>query len=94
MANEERPVKAAKPGNIILESRSRLSVTGVENLDSFDDSTVVMVTTGGLLIVRGSGLHIDRLTVESGELGVEGRIDSLQYEDVQEKGGFLSRLFR
>ena len=86
--------KPAEPNNVIMESRSRLSVSGVEEVDSFDEGSVVMYTSAGLLTVRGSGLHIDKLTIDGGELGVEGRIDSLQYEDTHEKSGFFSRLFK
>lgn len=94
MSYEEKYQKNEFPHNIILESRSRLSVSGVEEVDSFDESSVVMYTKEGLLIVRGHDLHIDRLTIDGGELGVDGRIDSLQYEETHEKGGFWSRLFK
>lgn len=81
------------PHNIIMEGRARMSVSGVLDVESFDEHEVTLFTTRGLLIIRGSGLHIERLSLETGELGVEGTVDSLQYTEEQ-AGGFWSRLFK
>ncbi len=79
--------------HVILEGREHLSVSGVEDVESFDESTIVMVTAQGSLVVRGEGLHIERLSLDGGDLKVEGNVDSITYEDAgREKGGFLSRL--
>lgn len=91
MAYEERQM----PHQITLDGRSSLIVTGVEEVESFDESTIVMVTTKGTLVVRGDQLHIEKLSLDGGDLRVEGAVDSLAYEDDgREKGGFLSRLLR
>ena len=83
------------PHHLILEGRARLSISGVEDVESFDESGVVCRTSKGTLVVKGSGLHVDRLNLEGGELSVEGCVDGLLYEDsAQNKGGgFFSRLF-
>ncbi len=94
MAYDEKYKKAELTHNVILEGRNRLSVSGVEDVESFDETSVVMYTSSGLLVVRGGDLHIERLSLDGGELGVEGRIDSMQYEEVREKGGFWARLFK
>ncbi len=94
MLSEERNKNTDAPHNIILEARARMSVSGVIDVESFDESAVTLYTTRGLLMIRGSGLHIERLSLETGELGVEGTIDSLQYTDEQASGGFWSRLLR
>lgn len=95
MAYEERQVRPEGPHHLILEGREQLSVSGVEEVESFDESQIVMYTTKGTLIVRGEGLHIEKLSLDGGDLKVEGGIDSLNYEDsARDKGGFLSRLFR
>ena len=94
MGNEERYKKTELPHSLILQDRHRLTVSGVEDVESFDESAVVLQTAGGLLILRGSALHIDKLSIEGGELLVTGRIDSLVYEDnAAGRGGFFSRLF-
>lgn len=81
--------------HVILENREALSVSGVEEVESFDENSVIMVTTRGTLVVRGEGLHIEKLSLDGGDLRVEGAVDSITYEDDgREKGGFLSRLFR
>ena len=83
------------PHNCILEDRKMLSVSGVSNVGSFDEETIVATTSCGELTVRGENLHITKLSLEIGELSIEGSINSLQYTDVLEKsGGFLSRVFR
>ena len=78
---------------LTLEARERLCVTGVSEVDSFDEETVVMMTARGKLIVRGQGLHIEKLSVDIGELAVEGMIQSLIYSDEIRSSGFLARLF-
>ena len=83
------------PHRLILDERSRLTVTGVEDVESFDEEAIVMLTAKGALQIRGSGLRVDKLSLEGGELTVEGLVDSLQYEETQpESQGFFSRLFR
>ena len=79
--------------HVILEGRERLSVSGVEEVERFDEESVVMETSQGTLIVSGQGLHIEQLSLDGGELRVEGTIDALSYEDGRrERGGFFSRL--
>lgn len=83
------------PHNIVLEDRRILTVSGVSDVDSFDEETVVVFTDRGELTVRGSNLHINRLSVEVGELTVEGEISALIYSDEAPKsGGFFSKVFR
>jgi sporulation protein YabP len=76
-----------------LAGRDRLVVSGVEDVERFDESGIVMATSAGILTVTGEGLHIGKLSLDGGELHVDGRIDSLAYEDpVMNRGGFLRRL--
>lgn len=79
--------------HLTLEDRERLTVSGVEEVESFDEATIVMVTAQGVLVVRGEGLHIEKLSLDGGDLKVEGLVESLTYEaDRRGRGGFLSRL--
>lgn len=94
MAYEEKLTVVHKPHNVIMEERARLSISGVEDVESFDESEIVMTTTKGSLIIKGSELHIEKLSLETGELSVEGFIDDLSYEDRSPSGGFWSRLFK
>ena len=86
--------RPAMPHHVILEGRSRLSVSGVEDVESFDETGVALLTAKGPLIIRGTGLRVDKLSIDGGEIHVEGRIDAMQYEDLPEqKPGLWSRLF-
>ena len=80
---------------IALEGREKLTVGGVEDVERFDESCIIMSTCAGTLIVTGQGLHIDKLSLDGGELHVDGRIDGLEYEEepLSRSGGFFSRLF-
>lgn len=91
MPYEELKPEAAH--NLILEDREKLTVSGVEEVESFDENTIVMDTAQGILIVRGEDLHIEKLSLDGGDLKVEGTVESLTYEDDRrEKGGFFARL--
>ena len=77
-----------------LSGREHLTVSGVEDVERFDETGIVMSTSAGTLVVTGENLHIGKLSLDGGELHVDGRIDSVTYEDDgQRGGGFFSRLF-
>ena len=79
---------------LTLDGRERLTVSGVEDVERFDEGMIVMSTTAGTLVVSGENLHIGKLSLDGGELHVDGQIDSLQYEEQGAgRGGLLSRLF-
>ncbi len=79
---------------VTLEGREKLTVSGVEDVDRFDENEIVMNTAGGVLIVTGENLHIGKLSLEGGELHVDGRVDTLSYEDAAVgSGGLLRRIF-
>ncbi|HIR52799.1 MAG TPA: sporulation protein YabP [Candidatus Onthovicinus excrementipullorum] len=84
------------PHNLVLEDRRSLMVSGVSDVDSFDEQTVIVFTEMGELTVRGEQLHINKLSVDTGELSIEGKITSLTYTDdaPRQGGGFFSRVFR
>ena len=83
----------AQTHSLSLSDRRRLTVSGVEDVESFDEDTVVLETCGGTLTVRGSGLKIEKLSLDGGELVVEGRIDSLDYaENAPGRRGWIGRL--
>ena len=92
-----RPYDTLPPAathRVELDGRERLIVSGVDDVDRFDENEIVMTTSAGTLIVTGESLHIGKLSLDGGELHVDGRIDSLLYEDAdRHSGGLLSRLF-
>lgn len=92
---DEKPV-IKKVQNIILENRKSLTVSGVNDVDSFDEQTVMLYTELGELTIRGEDLHMNQLDVGTGDVSIEGNICSLSYSDEQQhtSGGFMSKLFR
>lgn len=82
--------------HVTMEDRRSLTVSGVEDVERFDESNIVLSTTQGVLVVSGEGLHIEKLSLDGGDLKVEGKIDALTYEEGAEQraGGFFSRLLR
>ena len=80
---------------LLLEQRKTLSLGGVQDVKSFDENEVLLVTVCGVLTIRGKELHVGRLELEKGD--IEGSIDSLVYTEhgpLQKKGSALARLFR
>ncbi len=86
------------PQNIILENRHKISVSGVSDVDSFDENQSVIYTCLGLLEIKGSELHMSKLNLDSGEIVLEGHFDSFSYIDSVDtdknvpKQGFFKRL--
>ena len=79
--------------HIILEEREQLAVSGVEEVESFDESTIFLTTAQGCLEIQGEELHIEKLSLDGGDLKVEGRVNALIYgEENRPRGGLLSRL--
>ncbi len=93
MPEEKRTVRTTH--NVIMENRSKLNISGIRDVDSFDDQTVILDMEDGQLTVRGDALHIGRFSVETGEISVEGKIFALVYsENGAARGSVFSRLFK
>ena len=80
--------------NIFIENRSKMEITGVIDVESFDEEMVTLSTHMGRLSIKGENLHVTRFTVETGELCVEGSLLAFVYTGEKVKGGFLSRVFK
>lgn len=82
------------PHSLKLEDRRKLTMTGVTEVVSFDDGAVVLDTGLGRLVVQGQQLQLKTLTLDGGNVAVEGHISSLVYEESRPAGGWLHRLVR
>ena len=81
--------------NIVLNNRKVLNLTGVKDVGKFDDQSIIVFTNQGKLKVSGSNLKIGKLSVESGELELNGSINSIVYVDLKDMGsGFFKNLFK
>ena len=93
MAFEDNRARPAMSHHVILEEREQLVISGVEEVESFDESTIFLTTAQGCLEIQGEELHIEKLSLAGGDLKVEGRVNALIYgEERRERGGLLSRL--
>ena len=81
------------PHRLTLTERSQLTMTGVTEVISFDETAVVLRTELGTLCVHGQQLQLKTLSVDGGQIAVEGKVAALIYEEPRSKGGLLGRLF-
>lgn len=84
--------EAHLPHKLQLNERTNLTMTGVAEVVSFDENTVVLQTSLGLLVIQGQQLQLKNLTLEGGQVAVEGSIRALSYEEPRQTG--WRRLFR
>lgn len=95
---EEKNTAGIGPHKFLVQGRKAAELTGVKEVVSFDAKEVVLNTTMGALIIRGNDLAVKRLTVEKGEVDLDGQVDSFVYADKPGKAGdkdsLLKRLFR
>lgn len=79
---------------IVLEERAQLTISGVEEVESFDEGSILLTTRRGGLEIQGEGLHIEKLSLDGGDLKVEGLVTSLVYDvdGPERSGGLLRRL--
>lgn len=82
-----------QPHKLTLDQRKCLLVSGVTEVISFDEDAVLLRTELGTLAVQGQQLQLKTLSVDGGQLVVEGTVSALSYEEPRQKGGWLSRLF-
>lgn len=82
--------------NIILENRKNLSISGITDVDSFDEKSIELYTQLGELTIQGRELHIDSMSVETGDMTITGDIWAIIYGDKDRKGpvSALGKLFR
>lgn len=83
--------------NLVLENREKLSISGVLDVLSFDDQVVIVETELGLLTVKGDNLRINKLSIDTSEVVVEGEIYNLAYSenDLDKKtSGLLGKIFK
>ena len=90
--------RIAKVHKLVVSNRKTAMVTGVLDVLSFDLNEILLETEQGMLMVKGTDLHVNRLSVEKGEVDLSGNIDSVAYSSVSQTGrqseSFLSRLFK
>lgn len=90
--------QAVKSHKLVVNNRKTSMVTGVLDVLSFDLNEILLETEQGMLMVKGSDMHVNRLSLEKGEVDLSGNIDSFAYSDIHASGkqgdSLLSKLFR
>ena len=93
--DERQLIKAHK---ISLNNRLSGSMTGVREVISFDGGEIILDTEQGIMIVKGDDLHVTRLSLDKGEVEINGRIDGIMYTENDDKkkdrGSFIAKLFQ
>ena len=94
MINEEKKQRTIH--NVIMENRKTLTISGVTDVDSFDERCISLYPQMGELVIKGRELHINSVSVETGDMSIEGDIWALCYGDKDKNGAlsFLGKLFR
>lgn len=92
MIQQDKQSTAFSPHNIIMENRKKLTISGIRDIDSFNEQLIEAITEMGTLIIKGENLHINKLSKETKEVAIEGKILSLVYGEPKHKSG--SSLFK
>lgn len=77
----EEKQQVSRGHKLNMNARKTAAITGVNDVLSFDAGEVLLQTEEGILMIRGNELHVNRLTLEKGEVDIDGKIDSLTYSD-------------
>ena len=97
MMEERKNINNNIVQNLVLENRTRLNISGVLDVLSFDDQIIIVETELGMLTVKGDNLRINKLSIDTSEVIVEWEIISLTYstKDIDKKGeSFLGKIFK
>ena len=95
--DERKTINTGVIQNLILENREKLSISGVIDVLSFDDQVVMIETELGLLTVKGEELRINKLSIDTSEVIVEGNISHLSYSEKNQeksKGSLIGKIFK
>jgi len=88
-------LNTAKTHNVIMENRKKAVMSGVKDVESYNDSEMIIITEAGNLRLKGRELELVKMSVETGELEITGEITSLHYSDADRTpNNFITKLFR
>ena len=95
---EERKVEYSQRHSLAMENREKINLSGVEHVESFNSECIILVTSGGVLTIKGQDLDVKKLNLEDGNVTVRGRIYSLVYSDRESLGakssGLIGKMFK
>lgn len=85
-----------KKQNILIEDRNKVTITGVEQVESFNDNTIILRTVKGGMVIKGEELNVGKLNLDDGNIKVDGIINGINYveKDYTQKGNIIGKIFR
>lgn len=85
-----------KNQNIFIEDRNRATITGVEQVESFNENTIILKTIKGGMTIKGEGLNVGKLNLDEGNVKVDGIINGISYNDKgsSQKGNIIGKIFK
>ncbi|MBR3994355.1 MAG: hypothetical protein IKI97_03645 [Clostridia bacterium] len=87
--------KSVSNSDVKIFGRSTAEITGVDEILSYDDRTIVLSLCGTRTVIEGEALRVTQLSVHDGRVSAQGRINAIIYEDdIKPQKGFISKLFR
>ena len=89
-----QPTRLPARSLVNIENREKISITGIKQVDSFDETEVSALLENASVSVYGQGLHISRLDLDNGILVIDGFITGVEYSDISHKSGLFERLFK
>lgn len=94
---EDGRIPRKAPHSVVINNREKAVITGIDDIDSFNEFEIIVLTSAGFMTVVGSDLHIASLNLQDGQLVVEGVIQSIDYSDHEEerqKTSIFSKVFK
>lgn len=95
---EDRKVERHQRHSLALDNREKLNLSGVESVESFNSESIMMVTAGGVLTIKGQDLDVKKLNLDDGNVTVTGKVYSLVYSDREsfssKSSGLLGKMFK
>ena len=85
-----------KAQNILVENRSKVTITGVEQVESFNENTIILITVKGGMTIKGEGLNVGKLNLDDGNVKIDGIINGIIYNDKgsSQKGSLIGKIFK
>lgn len=85
-----------KNQNILVENRSKVTITGVEQVESFNENTIILITIKGGMTIKGEGLNVGKLNLDDGNVKIDGVINGIIYsdKDSSQKGNLIGKIFK
>ena len=85
-----------KNQNILIEDRNKINITGVDQVESFNENTIVLRTVKGGMMIKGENLNVDKLNLDDGNVKISGTINGVNYinKDGSQKGNIMGKIFK